>query len=116
MHQLLPVPLQSALMLMGSGPSGAGGPAGPVLIYSGGTVDPAGWTVSGGSLTYDGTNVYADPAITEIETTHDNDLDGTLDVSGLSILAALNCDTNNITALDVSSCAALITLYCQDNE
>ena len=40
---------------------------------------------------------------------------GTLDVSGCTALAYLECEFNNLTTLDVSGCTALEELWCYEN-
>lgn len=88
---------------------------GYVLIYSGGTAEPAGWTAVGGLLQYDGTEVWAEPTVTEIATTHDNDLDGSLDVSELTGLLQLACYGNLITGLILPDTAALVSVDANTN-
>lgn len=76
------------------------------LIYHGGTVNPSGWTAVGANLTYIGTNVYVDvsTALTSLETTHNGDLNGVLDLSGnFSSLNSVNVSGNLITSADISN-------------
>jgi hypothetical protein len=59
-------------------------------------------------------NLSGCESLTSINVSYDYDLIK-LDVSGCSILTTLNTSYSSLSSLDVSSCAALDTLYCYDN-
>jgi hypothetical protein len=59
-------------------------------------------------------NLSGCESLTSINVSYDYDLIK-LDVSGCSILTILNTSYSGLSSLDVSSCAALATLYCYDN-
>ena len=46
----------------------------------------------------------------------DNNLQGTLDLSGCTALGYLSCKENQLTSIDVSGCTVLHHLYCYDNK
>jgi len=47
---------------------------------------------------------------------YDNNLTGTIDLSGCTALIEFGCTYNSLTSLNVSGCTALTTLYCGGNQ
>ena len=45
-----------------------------------------------------------------------NNLIGTIDLSGCTVLTDLDCDNNQLISLNVSGCTALEELYCSENQ
>lgn len=97
-------------------PASSDVPEGYALVYSGGTVMPSGgWTAIGGSLIYMGTEAWADPAITELDTTQTPDLDGAMDIHLLTNLVIFQCFANLITSLILPEPAPLALIDAHSN-
>jgi len=108
------------------------------MIYLGSTLDEltlypsgqdyGGWTAIDANgnnsptatinIIYNAGNVYVDQPlnVAQLYTTNNGDLFGSLDVSGLTGLNSLYCDSNQLTSLDVSGLINLHTLYCGYNQ
>ncbi len=85
-------------------------PSQGVLIYSGGTVNPAGWTAVPNTLVYDGHDVYADPATTSLSLSGGLDLDGDQDVTGLTGIQTVNVNSNPLNSFDAHGRTTLTSL------
>ncbi|MBQ8502527.1 MAG: hypothetical protein IJ494_09625 [Bacteroides sp.] len=46
----------------------------------------------------------------------ENNLQGTIDISGCDVIALLRCEDNHLTAVNVSGCTRLLKLQCQNNQ
>lgn len=82
-----------------------------VLIYTGGTITPTGWSANDGLLYFVGNEVFADDTVTAISIGGPPNPDGDLDVSGLPLLETINGGGGfPMSSLNIAGLTNLISL------